>query len=218
MYLVSSLVSVISQIRARAVKLVVFSLDQQKELYRQENFTLGQLDDVRRAISSLQLGVVGYRTLEHPTGYLDQLTDLAREETTEDSPSHLVVFLGPHTRLNGKPLTDGAMERQGPGAPKFFYLEYMRPVALPSTQSSSDNWLDAAGNFPESPAQMPDIFDYSHMAADATSLPAIYYPTQADESHNDAIDHLMSSLRGRTLIVRKPCDLAKAMQLIAAAK
>lgn len=216
--LVTSLVSLMNQVPARTVKLVVFNLDQQIELYRQENFTLDQLDKVRRAISSLQLGVVAYRTLGNPNGYLDQLTDLAKEETGADSPSHLVVFMGAHSRFNGKPLADDAMERQGPGAPKFFYLEFLRPVALPlAGDPAPDSWVDASSGAPGSALSSSDALDYAEAVADATALPSNYHPTQQDESR-DAIDHLISSLKGRTMIVRKPCDLARAMLQITAAR
>ena len=210
--LMTSLISLINQVQARSVKVVVFSLDQQKELYRNENFTADHLADVQQAMDSLQLGVIRYRALERPTAYLDLITDLVKEETRAADPARLVVFLGPHSRLCGKPLTDTAMENPGPSSPKFFYLEYARPVALPMDgQTSSGGWLDVANSHPDLSFSQQNAAPI--VVGETTSLPANYHPTELDLSH-DAIDRMVSLLKGRTIVIRKPEDLAKALQQV----
>ncbi|HUA60904.1 MAG TPA: hypothetical protein VML19_19230 [Verrucomicrobiae bacterium] len=206
--ILTSLISLLNQVQARSVKLVVFSLDQQKELYRNHDFTPDRLPQVQQALDSLQLGVIRYTALERPKGYLNLLADLVNEEISDAKPARLVVFLGPHSHLCGKPLAD-ALDNPEQGSTKFFYLEYTRPVALSiQDQPSAEGWLDVSND-------QPDLFISEPNAApivvgDPISLPANYNPTELDISH-DAIDHMVSLLKGRTLVIRKPQDLAKAL-------
>ena len=131
--LVSLLSSLIERLPARSVRLVVFNLDQQKELYRQELFTAAALDQVMQSINDVQLGVVDYRVLRNRRGHIDLLTDMLNRELQASEPSDVVLFLGPAARYLDK-VPSGALDPStaaGP-APQFYYLQY-RPFFRAST-------------------------------------------------------------------------------------
>lgn len=120
--LLSSLASVVERLPLRSVRLVVFSLDQQREIFRAEDF--GPPDFVRlsRALSELELGTVDYEVLKNRRGHVDLVADLIGESLREKN-SDAVVFLGP------KPWYFDKVERSSLPArtsddPAFFYVQF----------------------------------------------------------------------------------------------
>jgi hypothetical protein len=162
--LLSALSSVLQRVPARFVRLVVFNLEQQKEIYRRENFTLRGMGDVLRAMERVQLETVDYGVLRNRTGHIDLITDLLNREISAAPPSDAVIFLGPEARFSDK-VPRQALEISGTGAPGFIYLQYRFPFG---TQAA----------FP------------------------------------DSISKAVGGLKGKTLIIRTPGDLAKAIDLI----
>ncbi len=126
--LLGALSSMLDLAPARSVRLVVFNLDQQKEIYRQDHFTLDQLPAVRQALFDLQLSSVDYRLLGNPTGHLDLLEHLVSEELHAEKPSDAVVFLGPRARTSDKRPFDFGGSRAA--LPKFFYVEYQVKMGM----------------------------------------------------------------------------------------
>ena len=96
---VASLMALLERLPARAVRLVVFNLHREKEIYRTEFFTLNDLDEVTRALDGLQLGLVNYQALQHQNEQRQLLRNLIHREVNEPSHSSLVVFLGPTDRM-----------------------------------------------------------------------------------------------------------------------
>ncbi len=88
--LLGALSSLLTLAPARSVRLVVFNLDQQKEIYRADQFTPDQLPAVRQAIFDLQLATVDYHQLQNPAGHLDLLTHLADQEMHAENPADAV--------------------------------------------------------------------------------------------------------------------------------
>ena len=56
---------------ARSVRLVVFNLDQQKTLLRQDALAPGALGRVAQALNGTELGLVDYHVLQNPHGHMD---------------------------------------------------------------------------------------------------------------------------------------------------
>jgi hypothetical protein len=135
MLLIGSLAALLERLPARSVRLVVFNLDQQKELYRRDGFTLGALDQVEQVMNDLELNAVDYRVLQKPMGHVDLLADLVNREVHEGKPSDAVVFLGPATRYEDKP-PRAALERLA-AIPRFFYFQY-RPLVRGLAPSTPD--------------------------------------------------------------------------------
>jgi hypothetical protein len=136
--LVGLLSSLLERMPTRSVRLVVFNLDQQKELFREESFSPKALDRVSQAIEDVQLGVVDYRVLQNKRGHIDMLTDLVNSEMQAKEPSDVVLFLGPASRY-GDSVPRAAMERNDSGGPQFFYFQYRpyfrRTTAFPDVIS-----------------------------------------------------------------------------------
>jgi hypothetical protein len=123
MMLVGLLSSLLERLPARSVRLVVFNLDQQKELFRQEEFSPKGLEQVAQSINDLQLGVVDYRVLQNRRGHIDVLTGLVNGELRAKEPSDVVLFLGPAARYVDD-VPAAALEKNGGPAPRFFYFQY----------------------------------------------------------------------------------------------
>jgi hypothetical protein len=122
-FLLDSVASVLREIPADNVRVVAFNLDQQEEIFRQDNFDRFGLGRLAHSLRKLELGSISYRKLGEPQGWSELLTRLWRDEVQAEQPSDAVIFLGPTTRLSGKlpkePLTVSKEKR-----PRFYYLEY----------------------------------------------------------------------------------------------
>jgi hypothetical protein len=165
MMLLGTLSSLLERVPVRSVRLVVFNLDQQKELYRQDAFERRFLGQVARSIGGLELGLVDYGVLQNRGGHLDLLADIVNSELEAKEHSDLVVFLGPQARTVDKVPRDELDRPQGT-LPRFLYLQY-RP-----------------------------------------------FLTQQQASLPDTINHAVSRLKGRTVIIHTPGDFAKAIEQI----
>ena len=122
--LIGSLSALLERLPARSVRLVVFNLDQQKEIYRRDGFTSDAIGDVGRAVGGLALNLIDYQVLQHPRGFLDLLSDLVSRELQSPDPSDAVIFLGPTTHYLDKPPPGIADRPTGSSAPAFYYFQY----------------------------------------------------------------------------------------------
>ena len=121
--LLGSLASLLEALPARSVRLVVFNLDQQKELFRQDDLTPDSFEQVAQSTSNLQLQLVDYKVLQNRRGHIGLLAELINQELAPQQPSGTVIFLGPTSRyLDNFP--DSAIEPRSGSAPRFFYFQY----------------------------------------------------------------------------------------------
>ena len=137
--LLGALSSLLERVPVRSVRLVVFNLDQQRELYRQEGFTLQSFGRMAQSFDTLQLDLVDYRVLQKRSGHLDLLADLVNGELKAREPSDVVLFLGPLARFTEKVPSQELETPQG-SPPRFYYLQCrqffgMAPAALPDSIS-----------------------------------------------------------------------------------
>ncbi|HYL35809.1 MAG TPA: hypothetical protein VEV17_07850 [Bryobacteraceae bacterium] len=130
--LLGSLASLLESMPARAVRLIVFNLDQQRVLFRQDSFTPDSFDQAAQSMQNLQLQLVDYSVLKNQRGRVDLLADLMSEELNAGSPSDAVLFLGPATRYIDK-LPPASLEDRPSASPRFFYLQY-RPYVRPGAE------------------------------------------------------------------------------------
>ena len=121
--LLGLLSSLLERVPARSVRLVVFNLDQQKTLLRQDAFAPDALGRVAQALNSTELGLVDYHVLQNPHGHVDLLAGLMNLELRAEAPSDVVVFLGPETRYVDK-LPPAALEYPTGAAPQFFNFQF----------------------------------------------------------------------------------------------
>lgn len=98
MMLLASLASLLDSLPARSVRLVVFNLDQQRELFRQDELKPEAFPKIAQAISDLQLQLIDYHLLANQHGPADVMATLIKEETEAKPPADAVIFLGPPSR------------------------------------------------------------------------------------------------------------------------
>jgi hypothetical protein len=137
MMLLSTLSSLLERIPVRSLRLVVFNLEQQKEIFRQDVFARESLDQVTQSLNQLELGAVDYKVLKNRRGHVDLLADLMNQELEADEPADEVIFLGPPARFSDK-IPQTALEKPRGAMPRFFYLQ-LQPF-----------FRALSGNFPDS--------------------------------------------------------------------
>jgi hypothetical protein len=115
--------SLLERLPTKSVKLVVFNLDQQTEIYRAESFTRDSFDRVAGAMNRLELGSVNVGVLQNHRGHLDLLADLMNQELTAKEPSDIVLFLGPASRFWDN-LPRDEIQQARAGSPRFFYFRF----------------------------------------------------------------------------------------------
>ena len=132
MLLLGTLSSLLDRLPVRSVRLVVFNLDQQKELYREENFVPQSLNRVAQSIEAVELGRVDYRVLQNRGGHRELLAAMVNGELTAKEPSDVVLFLGPMARFQDKVPSD-ELEKPAGAMPRFYYLQYRPNFPQPAT-------------------------------------------------------------------------------------
>lgn len=197
--LIDSLSSLLQQLPARTVTLVVFNLEQQRILFSKDGFTASGIDDVAKAIKEQQLGLINYSVLQQQGGAVELLKSLVQEEFSRPAPSDVLVFLGPHAEMHDRIPTD-MVKAPGRG-PRVFFVECRPPYSfLNSTDDPAAS--PAAGSM----AYDNDPVVYMEPAG-ASLLSSEWGP--------DGIEQLVKGLRGDVMIVRQPPDLVRAIKHIA---
>lgn len=198
-----SLFTLLQQLPGLAVRLVVFNLAQRKLLFRQDDFTQADMGKVIRAISELQLALVDYRTLQQAGSPADLLTGLIETELRDAKPPEALIVLGPRlfTRDNTAiPAVDKPVS-----APPLFYLQFQPQSAL--YRGVSGPPAGGRGSCLSCGAARGGI-----MGEPRLSDPQ--YPMGGPLGITDTIEKLLTRLKGKTLPVRTPHELADGVRRI----
>jgi len=134
--LMSTVSSLLERVPARSVRLVLFNLDQQKELYRKDSFMLQDMVQVSQAMTNIELGKVDFQVLQNKKGHVDLLTDLVNREVQEQAPSDVVLFLGPAPRFYDR-VPQASLEKPSTGVPQFYYFQ-LAPFLLQQQATLTD--------------------------------------------------------------------------------
>lgn len=203
-----SLAALLEQLPARSVRLVVFNLEQQKEIYRNDGFTTSDLEQVTRVLDGLQLAMVDYRVLQQPQGQAEMLRALLHREVNEASRSDAVIFLGPEGSYAGAE-SPGDAEAIAPGQ-RILYLKYESSEPWFSVSRPTSSLGLKEDPRPKYPCQM---WPCSIIPAQRTASPQAEVSTRTT-SGRGAIGDAIRKLKGRILVVRTPADFAKAVDQI----
>jgi hypothetical protein len=130
--LISAVTSLLERLPTSGVRLVVFNLEQQKELYRNANFRLADMPDVAAAMNAIDLSTVDYKVLQNRRGHVDLLADMVNQEVRADPPSDLVLVIGPMSKFLDRMPADLLRTPSGP-SPRFVNLQIIPLVLTPST-------------------------------------------------------------------------------------
>lgn len=144
-FLLGSLSSVLKQTPCASVRFRVFNLEQQRELFRQDQFDEAGFMKLADSLRTLELGTISYHVLQQQQGWLDLLLDYANRELAAEEPSDAVIILGPRTLLSAEIPRAKLKGRETPN-PHFFYFEYFpgyfRGNPFPDVLSSLTKRLD----------------------------------------------------------------------------
>jgi hypothetical protein len=202
--LMDALTALIDELQARSVRLVLFDLTQQKEVFRRDVFTSEALPAVTKAMGAVQYEPVNVGVLQNPAGGVALIENLANLEIHSPERSDAVVFLGIPSIYKSKP---SAYFGQPPGAkPQFFYLlcpAWQAPRSYPGGPMA-DVQGDVGRNFPE---------PVGGTAGPSGSLPA-RFPSPRSRSQSrgpDSIAYAVNQLGGKTLNADSPDAFAKAV-------
>jgi len=122
-FLLDSLSSMLRQLSYASVRVVAFNLDQQREIFRQDDFRQAQFGSLARALRNLELGTVPYSTLERKRGWAELLLSLLHAEAQATPNSDAIVFLGPTGRMDDK-VPREMLASYSEAAPRVFCLAY----------------------------------------------------------------------------------------------
>jgi hypothetical protein len=203
-----SLAALLEQLPAQAVRLVIFNLEQQRELYRNDGFTSRDLEQVAAVLDGLQLAMVDYRVLQRPQGQAELLRALMHREVQEAAPADLVIFLGPDgSSGSGEPAGDADTIAAGQ---RILYLQYESSEPWFTVKRTTSSLGLTADPRPKYPCQM---WPCSVIPAQRTASQQAE-PTARTASGRGAIGDAIRKLKGRILVVRTPGDFAKAVDQI----
>lgn len=189
--LLGMLSSLLESLPAARVQLIVFNLDQQRELLRLNPFTLEGMQRVSHAANGTDQWSVDYRVLQHPTGAWDLLEQLVNQELYAAEPADAVIFLG---------VPWGSREKMPAGFPepaarrfsRMFYLQYR---SAPPRRSAV-GWETG-----------PDPRNLR------LENPEPIAPGVASEPF-DSIEQTVRRFKGKTYQIYSPTDFSKAIQQI----
>lgn len=121
-FLLNSLSSLLRTLHPDSVRLTAFNLDQQREIFREDNFTRHSFRKLFRSLQDLELGTVSYRNLGQG-GWSALLTNLVSAEMKREDPPEAIIFLGPSARILDKLPREMLSSCESAGRP-IFYLKF----------------------------------------------------------------------------------------------
>lgn len=157
-FLLETVYSVLRQTPHKSVSLIAFNLDQQRVLFRRDEFDNAGFHDLSRALKDAELSSISVQALKKRDSpkFLVEIAD--RELAAEHSDA--IIFVGPNTRMDTK-VTEGALTQKRANSPPFFYFEYF-PTVGGDFPDSIDWLVKSAGGrvfFVHTPPQFDDSID-----------------------------------------------------------
>jgi hypothetical protein len=122
--ILDALTALLEHLPTTSVRVVVFSLEQQKDVLRVDSFQPSDMNRIAGAIAALPQTTIDVNVLKNPLGHVDFLAGLTRGELETPDPADMIVFLGPTSRYWEK-LPKDALPA-GQSHPRFFYVRYER--------------------------------------------------------------------------------------------
>jgi hypothetical protein len=228
--LLGALTALLEHLPAESVRLVVFSLEQQREVYRSEHFAPAGMNQAADAIRSLQQATVDVRVLQKPLGHIDFLAGLIGRERGAPNPADTIVFLGPTSRYGNK-IPESALPAPSEAGTRFFYVRYESPrhpyrapgipgILSADTGPSGGTVGSATPNMtPAESASAPRLPSSTGNGGIGsgrghTSSPPPPSPLPPLEGQTDIISAAVARFKGKTLTIQRPADLAKAIRKI----
>lgn len=122
--LLSTLASLLDQLRTESIRVVAFNLDQHSELFRDDDFKPESYLRLAAVINGARLATVDYHVLQDPNGHLSLLRSIVDKELTTKPPADAIVFLGPGSRYESRKLPEEDAPPDPPSSTKLFFFRY----------------------------------------------------------------------------------------------
>jgi hypothetical protein len=203
--LVDSLTSLLRELPAQSVRLIAFNLDQRAIAFRKDGFEASQMGDLKAALQQMDLAKVDYRTLQQNPEPLDLLLGLVQEELRNPKPPDALIVLGPRTRIQ-KDVAVNALAKLAVAVPPIFFLQCR---TSPPEGGTNRALRRSQGPLPGQ-REGDRRIDYG-TAADGFPLEG---PQLELGELPDSLERLMRRLKGETIPIRTPHDLADAIRHI----
>jgi hypothetical protein len=207
----SAFTALLEHLPATSVRVVVFSLEQQREVFRSDRFAPSDIAGLGEAIAAFRTTTVDVSVIQNPLGHIDFLSGLIRRELDGLDPADTVVFLGPTSRY-GKKVPGSALPTQGQPHTRFFYVRYEAPQGRPAAGGVSLGTYRNDGPSSERRSWSLENGPSDPHSSKSYDLGRGSLPTA--QGLPDIITAAVSELKGKTLIIHTPADLAKAIQAI----
>jgi len=197
--LLSVLASLVEQMPEASVRVVASDTEQQQELFRKDDFTAEDMNDVARVSNARERWAVDYQVLQNPSGGWDLLRNLENKEINAPSPADTVIFLG---------VPEGRFDKMPPGmpgpqaGPRFFYLKYGPTRAIPRYGPLGPGEL---GRGPT---------DAKRSIGGATGPWSLAPPGPGAADQPDPVEQSVRHLNGKILVISSPADFSKALAAI----
>ena len=204
--LLSMLVSIMEQMPEATFRVVAFDTQQQQELFRKDDFTAEDMDDVARVVNAKQHWTVDYHSLQDPAGEWHLLRDLENKEINAPSPADTVIFLG---------VPEGRFDNVPPGMPgpktalRFFYLKYGNPPPIFGSTTFAGNRIipPAQGGAVLVPGAAEDR-EASRWTQNSVR------PTAPRADKPDCVEQSVRHLKGKIFLISSPANFSKALAAI----
>jgi hypothetical protein len=195
--LIGGLSALLERLPSAAVRLVVFNLEAQKELFRSDAFSPGSLNDVALALNQAQFGTVDYRVLMNHTGQNELLARLLNEELRAETHSDAVIILGARERFPDA--FPARLLDANPRALPFFLLALETAPARAPAAATPFAGIDA---------------DPSDAEGRAMRRSAAVVVTSRPDGLADIVSAAVRKLNGKMFAVQSPARFTKAVDEI----
>ena len=121
-FLLECLYSLLRQTPHSSARLIAFNLEQQREIFRIEQFDTAGFLSLSRALEDIETASISVQALQQRNSP-QLVADLANHELAEAEPPDAVIFLGANSRVDAN-IGAGLLTGKKADSPPFFYFEY----------------------------------------------------------------------------------------------
>ena len=192
--LLTILSSVLERMPEADVRLIVFNLDQQRELFRKDHFTPSDIAGIVHAADVLSRWTVDSEVLKKPLGGWELIGGLENAEIHTAPPPDTVLFVG-LPAASAEKMPDETPRSESAKALRFVYLRY-RP---PESEINRRQWGQTGD------PEHPFIGSGRSMGVIPRSGP------RSDADQPDPIEQAVRRMGGKTIAISSADTLSKAI-------
>ena len=185
--LMAALEPLLEKLSPASVRLVVFDLPGQRELFREDGFTVNGMNGLVHATNGLT-GSGDPGPFKHQAGVWDLLANLVNKEIHSPAPADAVVFIGAPW-WTGEAMPSG-FPKPEKGMPRFFSVHCSNAYANPIVHGVG-GWQGATPKFAQASLDQP---------------PA--------SNQFDTIKQTVLRMKGKIFVIQTPAELSKAIEEI----